>query len=281
MTQPELAQMTESGRMYSRQLGEPAQVPSITTVIGMQSPKLDGWAGYMAARAMASDVRLPQALKSAGAMRDIIRDAANAAETFREEAAARGDRVHYYAEQCSRRELGLRHDAEVAREQLQAHGEEGFARSFEQWWSDYDPQPLVPEITVWNQSLGYAGTLDLVAEIGGKRCIIDFKTRGTTRQGEVKPIDPKVALQLVAGLKAEEQLVDARTGSWEPWEYHDAEILVAVGLGDSGYLSVRVNPQSFPAHWYKFAALRRVWERDRELSAEGTVLLPLGAPPAR
>ena len=90
---------------------------------------------------------------------------------------------------------------------------------FDEWWELYDVEPIAPEITVWNKSVGYAGTLDLVARINGRICLIDYKTKGTTRDGTVKPLDDKVVMQLVAGMKAEESLVDAVAGSWEPWKY--------------------------------------------------------------
>ena len=67
--------------------------------------------------------------------------------------------------------------------------------------------------------MGYAGTMDLVARINGRICLIDYKTKGTTRDGTVKPLDDKVVMQLVAGMKAEESLVDPAAGNWEPWKY--------------------------------------------------------------
>src|SRR5699024_6636427 len=78
-------------------------------------------------------------------------------------------------------------------------------------------KPLAAELTVWNHTVGYAGTLDLVAEIGGRVCLIDYKTRGTDRSGRVKSLNSNVVMQLAAGYKAEESLVDAQAGTWEPW----------------------------------------------------------------
>ncbi|MBD4642865.1 cytochrome, partial [Xanthomonas citri pv. citri] len=79
---------------------------------------------------------------------------------------------------------------------------------------------------------GYAGTLDLVARIGGRLCLIDYKTKGTGRDGRVKALDPKVVMQLTAGLKAEESLVDPEAGTWEEWRHGQAEMLLGVALGE-------------------------------------------------
>ena len=107
----------------------------------------------------------------------------------------------------------------------------------------FRPKPLAAEITIWNDTVGYAGTLDLVAEIAGRTCIIDYKTKGTDRKGRVKPLDAKVVMQLVAGLKAEEALIDPDTGEWEPWQYGDAPILMGVALGETQVVPHQANPR--------------------------------------
>ena len=40
-----------------------------------------------------------------------------------------------------------------------------FAGRFDDWWDSYKVVPLAAEVTIWNHQVGYAGTLDLVAEI--------------------------------------------------------------------------------------------------------------------
>ena len=52
MTQPRLAHQTPHGRMYARSLSGLPEVPSITTVIGMERTDLDGWIGWMAAQSV-------------------------------------------------------------------------------------------------------------------------------------------------------------------------------------------------------------------------------------
>ncbi|MBP3044397.1 cytochrome [Arthrobacter jiangjiafuii] len=279
MTDPALAHATEFGRMYSRSLSTPPSVPSITTVIAQGSTSLDGWHSHMAATAVAKDPKLAASLGNPGAMRSIVKEASRASERYRDQAAERGTRVHHYCEQVSLRALDLPHQLEAARTALQEHGEHQFADRFDEWWDLYQVEPLAPEITVWNDEVGYAGTLDLVARINGRLCLIDYKTKNTDRDGQVKPLDDKVVMQLVAGMKAKESLVDAGNGVWEPWAYGEDPLLLGVAVGQTEVRPMRANPAVLPQHWFKFCALRRLWQTSYDVAAAGRALLPI-APPA-
>lgn len=278
MTDPLLAHATEYGRMYARSTSEAFSVPSITTVIGQQAHSLDGWFGYMGASSLAQDPELPQHLASPARLRQAVNKAAKAAEVYRDLAARRGDRVHYYCEQVALRALGRADRVQEAREELASNGEEAFAARFDEWWESYRVEPLAPEITVWNSSVGYAGTLDLVAKISGRVCLIDYKTKGTTRDGTVKPLADKVVMQLVAGMKAEESLVDPVAGEWEPWKYGENPVLLAVAIGETEVRPQRANPDVLKHHWWKFCALKRVWEMSADVAAAGSALLPVAPP---
>ncbi len=278
MTDPLLAHATEYGRMYARSTSEAFSVPSITTVIGQQAHSLDGWFGYMGASSLAKDPELPQHLSSPAKLRQAVNKAAKAAEVYRDDAARRGDRVHNYCEQVALRALGRPHRVKETLDGLVSNGEEAFAARFDEWWELYRVEPIAPEITVWNSSVGYAGTLDLVAKINGRVCLIDYKTKGTTRDGTVKPLDDKVVMQLVAGMKAEESLVDPVAGEWEPWKYGENPVLLAVAIGETEVRPQRANPDVLKHHWWKFCALKRVWEMSADVAAAGTALLPVAPP---
>ncbi|MGO3507947.1 PD-(D/E)XK nuclease family protein [Glutamicibacter arilaitensis] len=278
MTSPKLAIQTESGRMYSRQIGTAAIVPSITTVIGMDKLDLSGWAGYMAAKALSEDQRLAQSLGDQRQLRSLVRDAANAAEAYRDSAAARGDRVHNYAEQRALQALDAEHYLPAALAELEANNELGFARHFDKWWQDYAVEPIAAEATVWNESVGYAGTIDLVAKIGGRTCLIDYKTKTTDREGFVKRPDDKVIMQLAAACKAEEQVVDAEQGTWKAWEYGTDTMLLAVALGESGTRTFLAPPAALPDYWSKFYALRRNWEASFKIAQSRASLAEITPP---
>jgi hypothetical protein len=265
--------------MYSRSTSEAFSVPSITTVISQQAHSLDGWFSYMGANSLAQDPELPQLLGSPARIRQAVNKAARAAELYRDDAARRGDRVHGYCEQVALHALGRPHRLKEAREELASHGEEAFAARFDEWWDLFRVEPVAPEITVWNNSVGYAGTLDLVAKINGRICLIDYKTKGTTREGTVKSLDNKVVMQLVAGMKAEESLVDPVAGEWEAWKFGAEPLLLAVAIGETEVRAQRANPDVLKHYWWKFCALKRVWEMSADAVAAGSALLPV-APPA-
>ncbi len=266
--------------MYSRSTGSAPEVPSITTVIGQESRDLSGWAGHMAATALAEDAQLAACVGSPDRLRKLARNAASAAERFRDDAAARGDRVHEYAEQVALASLGRAEaDPDGAYAALQEHGETAFADRFDQWWELYGVRPLAAEVTVWNHQVGYAGTLDLVAEIGGRVCLVDFKTRGLTRDGRGKPVNESVVMQLVAGMRAEEVLVDADAGTWESWPHREDVMLLAVGISSAEVTAVQARSEVLRPHWRKFWALRQVWEHSRAVTEAGPALRPVGPPP--
>lgn len=268
--------------MYSRSLSSSPEVPSITTVISQEAKDMTGWAGHMATSELINDARLGSSVGSPSDLRALARQASQAAERFRDAAAARGDRVHAYAEQVSLSALGAQADPEGARAVLDAHGEAKYADRFDQWWELYGVTPIAAEVTVWNHSVGYAGTLDLVAEIGGRRCIIDFKTKGLTRDGRAKPLQDSVVMQLVAGFRAEEMLVDAKGGIWERWPYANDEtepLLLGVAISEAEVVPVQADPACLRAHWRKFWALRQVWEHARSVVETGRALRPIGPPP--
>lgn len=282
MTAPELAVPSPDGfgRMYRRSADQPPSVPSITTVIAQQPVELDGWRSYMAAKHVADHPELGALMADPSQMRRLVRTAVDASEAYARSAAERGDRVHAYAEQVALRALGRPDRVAEALEALREKGEEGFAVSVDRWWESFSVEPLAAELTVWNHTLGYAGTLDLVARINGRVCLIDYKTKGTSRDGRVKALDEKVAMQLVAGMKAEESVVDSSAGTWEPWAYGEDPLLIAVAVGETEHAAVRVNPEVRRHHWLTFCQLRRVWGARVEAAAAGRTLLPLPPPPA-
>jgi len=145
VTTPELAAATDYGRMYARVRGGEPLVPSITTVIGQHANDLSGWHGYMAAKAALEDQRAYRATGSHGLKFAIIRDAASASERYRDAAAARGDRVHNYAEAVALRAMGREHNLDENREQLIINGEQAYADRFDEWWEAFKPRPLAAE----------------------------------------------------------------------------------------------------------------------------------------
>ncbi|APF39801.1 cytochrome [Neomicrococcus aestuarii] len=280
MTSPLLAQNTEFGRMYARQANGVPEVPSITTVIGQAATDMDGWVGHMAATAVIQDQRLAECVGNQAKLKAIARQASSAAVEYRDAAARRGDRVHFYAENIALRAMGKPHQCAQARETLKENGEGAFADRFDEWWEQFRVRPLAAEVTVWNSEVGYAGTLDLVAEIAGRICLIDYKTKGTDRNGRAKSLDPKVVIQLTAGLKAQEISVDPAAGTWDEWPYPKDAMLLGVALGETEVVPMMAEPHVLPAYWRRFWALRQVWESNVATAGLGHPLRAVPAPPA-
>ena len=67
---------------------------------------------------------------------------------------------------------------------------QGYAKAFKSWIDDYNPVIKECERTVFSNKYNYAGTLDMLAEIGGKLKIVDVKTG--------KNLYPEVQLQTAA-----------------------------------------------------------------------------------
>jgi uncharacterized protein YecE (DUF72 family) len=70
-----------------------------------------------------------------------------------------------------------------------------YIRSFLNFINDWEPRYIETEASVFNREHGYAGTLDAIVEIDGKRYVMDYKTG--------KSVWPEVALQLAAYRYAE------------------------------------------------------------------------------
>lgn len=54
--------------------------------------------------------------------------------------------------------------------------ERGYAQGVIAWWAKVKPKPIESEQVVYSRAHGFAGRLDLIAEIDGRRTIVDLKT---------------------------------------------------------------------------------------------------------
>lgn len=81
-------------------------------------------------------------------------------------AADRGSSVHSLIEAYKRTGKVIEMPSEL----------DGYAKAFYRWIEDMKPSIIENEKTVMCSKLGYAGTLDMVAAVGSKKHVIDFKT---------------------------------------------------------------------------------------------------------
>lgn len=303
MTSPRLAVATDAGRMYARTPGGEPLVPSITNVLGVYDKELAWWDASRAVKAcithahrivrMRDDERPPRGSsrdtwgaywQSMNAMEDWL---AEEAERDRTERARLGDLVHDYAEQVALAQLGQVSSEQVtaARARASAPLDQGggagpMCDSFDQFWADYRPRVLQPEATVWNHTVGYAGTTDLICElvVGGRptTCVLDYKgKRGLFKKDgsrKAKDLHEETGMQLAAAVHAEEVWVPpheatGQDAAWQPFPYR-IEVALGVGLAPDGY-AVRQYNLADPTIWRTFTGLCQAWQFRR--AGRGTV----------
>jgi hypothetical protein len=210
------------GNGHSYRLGD-RKVPGVTTIIGAGVPKggLIGWAGTTVAefvvdrlsvddrgRVLADDLirdlragakyPIPAIMPGRGMPRSkLARELSFAPNRVRDTAAARGGKVHEYAEQ-----LAAGKDVDVPDETL------GYVDAYLDWREKWQPSEELLERPILNRSVFYAGTPDLVAVLGADSCavcgspdcdgmtLVDWKTGQGGIYGET-------ALQVAAYANAE------------------------------------------------------------------------------
>lgn len=181
MTDPKLATSTASGRVYTHPVtGE--QVPSVTTIIGvLDKPALVPWAAKMAAEYADKQWTLLSELSSVERI-ELIKGAHKRRSGS---AADLGTAVHDAVDAwCTDRPMPK-----------WADGVAEFMDQFVKFLEARQPAFLKNEVTVWNRTVGYAGTFDWLAAINNR------VTLGDTKTG--KGVYGEVALQLTALARAE------------------------------------------------------------------------------
>jgi hypothetical protein len=109
-------------------------------------------------------------------------------------AAARGTNLHAAAESLA---LGVQ-PKDVDKVVLP------YVEQYQRFLTEMSPEFLMSEAPVYSPTFGYAGTLDGIAVIDGKRVVFDVKTtEHAPDSGRSRPPFPEVALQLCAYRRAE------------------------------------------------------------------------------
>lgn len=166
------------------------KLDGVTTVLGngMPKPALIAWAGNTTAEYAVDHWDDLAALSLSERMATLKK----CRYDVKNKAAQRGTDVHRAAERIINGE-----SVSVAPELL------NHAQHYAHWLDDFEVAPVIVEATVYNLSHGWAGTLDLIADltIGGEveRWLLDIKT-GKAVYGET-------AFQLAAYRNAEAMLV--------------------------------------------------------------------------
>jgi len=165
--------------------GTEVKVQGVTTILGDGIPKggLTSWAAEQAAQYAITnwdDLGAMGLLERAKAIQFAWKEE-------RDAAAGRGTQIHAIAQK-------LLHGEKVPIPE----GLEGHVESCVKFLDQYEVEPVLSETAIVNRSVGYAGTLDLVADMIGHRYLLDWKTG--------KRVYAETALQLAAYARGEHYL---------------------------------------------------------------------------
>ncbi len=174
------------GHVYEDANGRP--VTGVTTILskGWPKPQLPGWSARVVAETAVN--QWDELAEQPISVR--LKTLKDAPWADRDAAARRGTEVHSLAEQL------------VAGQRVTVPDElAGHVDAYVKFLNEWDPQPILVEAVIANYTIGYAGTLDLIAELANETWLLDVKT---TRSG----VYGETAYQLAAYRYAE-RYVDA------------------------------------------------------------------------
>jgi hypothetical protein len=134
--------------------------------------------------------------------------------------------------------------------------------AFQKFLDECEPTYIAAEASVYNRTESYAGTLDKIAEIHGRRYLIDTKTG--------KGVYPEVALQLAAYRFAE--FIGLADGSEEAMQPVDACAVLHLPEAGEDYelIEVRADAEVFKAFLYVREVFR--WQEETSKSVLGAPL---------
>lgn len=231
--------------------------PSVTTILKLGRPKewLGAWVAKMVAEAAVDGTDDWLAWDREEAIKFL-----KGSPWRKRDAAAEAGTLRHDTFEAIAHERDIPADA-PGREQLEA------------WRDAYRPLITESECQVVNVNVGYAGSLDLIAEVYGRRLLIDLKTsKLLDGMGRRKNVDRDWCLQLAAYRYANHIFSDDR--AWEMPEVEGAAILWVPSDAPEQWAFIEV-PAGGP-EWSAFLAAKATHDdyRKHERTAIGEIILP-------
>jgi hypothetical protein len=251
---------TAFGRQYHYYVdGDNHRIPGVTTILkaGIPKPKLINWAGRATAEGALNNWDRLSELKLADRLKEL--EGIRYEET--DKAADKGTQIHLYAEALVQ---GI--EVHGIPDNLRGHVE-NYVRFIDAWHLD----PILVECVIVNYTRGYAGTLDLIADLDTptgerQRLLLDIKTGRTGVFGET-------ALQLQA-YRSAEYYVDAN-GEEQPMIPVDGCAAIHVTADDAQLRRTAdeftVNDETARSTFDMFRIAQMVYEYSKE---EDGLILP-------
>ena len=239
---------TGAGHRYETTDGTP--VPGVTTIIGKSvlKPALVPWAAKATAAYTVNNWEQLTELPVANRLERITKEWRG----VRDRAAARGTRVHTFGEAI----IGGQ-GVELPDEYVP------YVQPYVDFLDRWQVHPVHVEAVVWSETPLYAGTLDLIAQVGPRRMLIDLKTTGSG-------VWPETGLQLAAYAWADHLVAD---GQNQPMPEVDAAAVVWLpGDGTCHFIPVDISERIYEAFCaaYEIAA----WTDIRKSDLIGRALQP-------
>ncbi|MGH8940072.1 MAG: hypothetical protein ACRDV2_12100, partial [Actinomycetes bacterium] len=210
-----------AGRGHVYRDANGVRVPGVTTILGDGVPKkaLINWSANSTAEYAVDHWDELSELSPSARLKKLQ----GARYEDRDTAANRGTQVHNLAEQL------------VAGKKVKVPDDlAGHVESYCQFLDDWDPDPVLIEAVVMSHKHGYAGMLDLVADLPERgRCLIDLKTSRSGIFGET-------ALQM-AGYRYADTYVDNK-GEEQPMLPVDEVLGLHVRADGYGLLPIVCGP---------------------------------------
>jgi hypothetical protein len=162
------------GRRYYTD-DETFQLPSVTTILDTVSAGLEWWEAKQAAEWIADNIEEFLEMLSRD-RKQAIAHAQGAAERYRNSRGDLGDVLHRVVEADL---LGGSEPEGITKEY------QSYVNQWRAFLAEHEVLPVMIEAGVVNYRVGYAGRVDLVAEIDGRMLILDTKT-GRSVRGKVQ-----------------------------------------------------------------------------------------------
>lgn len=218
----------------------PVELVSVTTLIKDAlgtSPALVAWAVNATAEAAYDRINILREFAEAGDREGAIKWLRDQRFQRTGHAAARGSDVHRVAEALHLGQV-VEYDPEI----------EGYVTQYRRFLEDFEPEFLLAEAPVYNLTYRYAGTLDGVAVIDGKRVVVDLKTTAHgPDSGRARPPFPEVALQLTFYRRAElvGLLAERKEIQWRRYYVLDPQAHTEPMPETEGGVCVVVSPEDY------------------------------------
>jgi hypothetical protein len=165
--------------------GNRAQIPSVTAMTGMidngKSNALTGWAAKVVAEYARTQLKPGVALDEMEIVRLLV-DMKKAPKQFKDDAASLGTLVHEWIEKYILYRIDLANGERSVKPKIPVNSVvKGAVAGFLKWEEEHKVEYVFAERKVVSIQHWYAGTLDILAVVNGRLCILDIKTSNGVR----------------------------------------------------------------------------------------------------